>query len=820
MSRYGITLLIAVTATLAGCEGPAGLNGSNCTVADNGDGTATITCEDGSSVTVNNGADGADGADGINGVDGTNGVDGVDGIDGSDVDPATLNEIEQTLGELTTVQPEACVVCHNAGGDKHQAVYKDYVDSTFKATVDSVTSIPSGPNEYTTTVVFTILKNGLPYLDTDGLPSLDQKRAMAIEYDAETGTFPTAATTLSGFLALGDGQYQVSGKTAWNVQLGDGEVYIYVGDGKLDTEGMTLYADVSNAGLALGSLVTTPYESVANVSGCEKCHGAPYMKHGYRAAAVDGLPDFAACKSCHFDTKTGGHTDWQILVDDPVRYAELHLTGTKPDAAEKTKYAYTANVMNDVHMSHAMEFPYPQSMANCVTCHEGKLDKVLTDENFTLTTCKSCHAMKGSETYGTADRALETIWTNANVLPMHQTAVTNNTACNSCHKVGGIGGTFAQKHKGYDATVFAAEDVRYSDLFQVTVDDASFDSSTNILTVNFSATEDPASTSAFQPADIIPTLMVGLYGYDTKDFIVDAHGSTGGERNLEFQIDGSTVNSRFTTVTAANGSWEVNVDLSLWSDLLTAGTVRRAEIAVMPLLATIVGQIDSHANGETDDTPYSLPAPSRTFDLNAGAFDDGFYPPIVDVQGGCNTCHEELAITFHSPNRGGNIAVCRMCHTPLSAGSHLEMQSRSIDSYVHAIHSFQAFDPGDINFADDVELTRYELHIEHKYPNFTIKNCESCHFPGTYNAPDQSTSLPGTLSGSDTFARNIGTVPSVVTGPGARACGSCHRSHAINEDNANKLVGLYQHTQDNGYQVKSATGVLDSVIETIMAYFE
>lgn len=139
---------------------------------------------------------------------------------------------------------------------------------------------------------------------------------------------------------------------------------------------------------------------------------------------------------------------------------------------------------------------------------------------------------------------------------------------------------------------------------------------------------------------------------------------------------------------------------------------------------------------------------------------------------------------------------------------------------MHAVHSFQAFDPGDVNFADDVELTRYQLHVEHKYPNFTIKNCESCHFPGTYDVPDQSRSLPGLLSDSDTFARNIGTVPSVVTGPGARACGSCHRSHAINEDNPNKLVGLYQHTKDNGYQVKNSSGVLASVIDAIMAYFE
>ena len=30
-------------------------------------------------------------------------------------------------------------------------------------------------------------------------------------------------------------------------------------------------------------------------------------------------------------------------------------------------YAYKTTLMNDVHMSHAMEFPYPQSMSNCVS---------------------------------------------------------------------------------------------------------------------------------------------------------------------------------------------------------------------------------------------------------------------------------------------------------------------------------------------------------------------------------------------------------------------------------------------------------------------
>ncbi len=102
-----------------------------------------------------------------------------------------------------------------------------------------------------------------------------------------------------------------------------------------------------------------------------------------------------------------------------------------------------------------------------------------------------------------------------------------------------------------------------------------------------------------------------------------------------------------------------------------------------------------------------LNAPSRTFNLVTKSFQDDFFQDIVvmkqtsgDKTNGCNTCHDQLATTFHSGTRGGNIKVCRICHEVSSAGSHLELQSRSIDSYVHAVHSFQAFDPGDIDFGE------------------------------------------------------------------------------------------------------------------------
>lgn len=51
-----------------GADGTDGADGSSCTVTENPDGTATITCEDGTSVTV---TDGSDGSDGSNGSDGS-----------------------------------------------------------------------------------------------------------------------------------------------------------------------------------------------------------------------------------------------------------------------------------------------------------------------------------------------------------------------------------------------------------------------------------------------------------------------------------------------------------------------------------------------------------------------------------------------------------------------------------------------------------------------------------------------------------------------------------------------------------------------------
>ncbi len=313
-----------------------------------------------------------------------------------------------------------------------------------------------------------------------------------------------------------------------------------------------------------------------------------------------------------------------------------------------------------------------------------------------------------------------------------------------------------------------------------------------------------------------------------KDFIVNAHGTNAdGKRNLEHVWgDG---NARFTDVSAANGAWEVKVDLSLWKDIIGKGNlVRRAEVVVLPTLGkspNIIG----------------LDAPSRTFDLVNNKFDDAYYTDIINVktvgQGGgtaakgCNTCHDQLATTFHSGDRGGNIRVCRVCHEKSSAASHYELQSRSIDSYVHGIHTFEYPDAKSVNFADAFDAMEYKHHTESNFPRFGLAyggtggatDCESCHVAGKYGVPDQSKSLPALISASATLTGKtnpIGTYPAYVSGPGTNACGGCHRAQKIVEEDAGGLMSAWNHWQQNGYLITNVTTLWNAVVAKVMAPFK
>lgn len=794
------------------------------------------------------------------GSDGSAGPAGPAGAQGPQGDPAPTPD--PVTAAIDSAQIESCSTCHGGVGEDHQAIYDKYVDgSTLAMTLDNVSSSGNGGGTFTVTLTYTITKNGAPFLDAPGLPSLDQKRFEAVSYDSATGLYLNECRLNENHVSLGGGQYTVQDTNcpyAPNQQTAGSQgahVYGYVAQGALFThEGSSselpagshvhLYDDVASASVAFGTADAADggaYVSAANVGGCEKCHGAPYYKHGYRAAQVSGLPDFASCKSCHYDDRNGGHPDWQYMVDQPLNWAN----GV---ALNPGDYDYKAKLMNDVHMSHAMEFPYPQSMSNCATCHgtlqdengvdipgTDKLAQVLDNSNFAPETCLSCHPLTGTDawpealagqltTYNQPHRAppLKYLWEERGVTAVHDIAAD----CQSCHGNPAVPNAppFNQLHTGYDVNISDATGQKYGEMADniVSIDQITLNGSE--LTVNFSA----ANTA------IEPELLVSLYGWDSKNFILPSHAADGTQLcfNYRGDPDGCQMeyapgdgNPLFTEDAASvPGNWIVTLDMAAYVPTDTAdiptmilnGDVKMAEITITPELK--VGGVDVVLN-----------AVGKTFDLVAGIPDpdDDYFKGVnatVDTNK-CDVCHDSLASSFHaeSGRGGGGIQVCKNCHNPTFPGSHLEMASRSIDSYAHAIHSFQVFDLGRLDTNDPVEVARAAQHALHTFPNFTIRNCEACHNPGVYNVPDQMKSMPGVLSASwDIADRNIGAVPEYVTGPASRACGGCHRADLINADLAGDLAAFNAHTEAFGTLVENDDNdaVLFGVIDKIMSLFE
>jgi hypothetical protein len=754
---------------------------------------------------------------------------------------------------------ESCNLCHAGAGPAHQAVYDSYADATkMTATIDTVVVTPNAAPDlgtFKTVVTFTLKNNGQP---VTSVAALKQKRYAAQGYNATTKTFDTALNF--GFSAAvataTPGTFTVTAaKAPYDITTSNAFLYFYFGDATvIPPEGhYTLMDNVVSVAKVYGTIGWT---STASVSGCQKCHGNPYQKHGYRQAVVPGLADFVACKACHTDQRGGVDFNLAMTAEDPLRLAELEAIGASCggelcwSAEDEATYAYTATTMADTHIAHAKEFLYPQEMSNCATCHDGKLDRILTDANFTGNTCKSCHlyvAAAGEDPKRApvlAPAYHEIDWVKGVLVETDNSTVpptVTELQCNACHAdnadVTAFGGTntpndgqgpmmfgnevplFSDLHVGKDNKIYDAAGTKFSSAITAQATSATFDGTSKKLTVGFSV------SGAAADALIRPTLVVSLYGYDTKDFVISGHSSQFADKtpNLEWAegavIRGTTTpanTNRLTvspaTATAGKKTWTVTTDLTTWAAKLADGSVKRLEIAFLP----VVG-LNQAAAVNTDPAKGAInPAiaaggVARTFDLVANALvaDAASYGKAIVSVDKCNQCHDALGMSFHTPSYGSaGVVGCRLCHFVGTGGSHLEMQSRSIDSYVHSIHSFQAFDIQNYDFADELSAFQYEHHTSATYPYFTTFACESCHNAGTYGVADVKKSLPGIHSASSAIKgkiRSISGVPIAVTGPSARACGGCHRAEMVKADDAAKLQWFDAHTGGWGYRSTAAS---------------
>ena len=300
------------------------------------------------------GCDGKDGATGPAGATGATGPEGPEGPPGpspEDIDVA-----------IASASAESCGTCHDGVGDEHQAVYTEYVDpSAYVLVIDNVQNAVNAGAGWDLTIDFSITYMGSPYIDPEGdAPSAGSLSFHPTKYDGgevefqQPGNSPYPSISTANAQSNGDGTYTMIQNVEYDIDAWTGGAIIgRIAEGELDfpdgpTSHFGVYANLTHDAFEFGEL-NGNWISAANVEGCEACHGTPYNKHGNVAASVDGAPDFVRCKSCHFDDKVGGHEDWQYMVDDPFGWAT--------DVAPTGDYAYTANLMNDTHMSHAMEFP-------------------------------------------------------------------------------------------------------------------------------------------------------------------------------------------------------------------------------------------------------------------------------------------------------------------------------------------------------------------------------------------------------------------------------------------------------------------------------
>ena len=94
-------------------------------------------------------------------------------------------------------------------------------------------------------------------------------------------------------------------------------------------------------------------------------------------------------------------------------------------------------------------------VSNCVVCHEGNLGVTLTDGNFVVETCKSCHPVTGPAGGTNPKQAPALVKILPAIVPQH--APPFATACNLCHTTGptGFAPLFNEIHTGYNKTIYA-----------------------------------------------------------------------------------------------------------------------------------------------------------------------------------------------------------------------------------------------------------------------------------------------------------------------------------------------------------------------------
>ncbi|AJF05799.1 OmcA/MtrC family decaheme c-type cytochrome [Geoalkalibacter subterraneus] len=512
------------------------------------------------------------------------------------------------------------------------------------------------------------------------------------------------------------------------------------------------------------------------------------------------IMDIASCASCHGTAATAFNAHGSQR-HDPNVCANCHndFTFDRNESVAEVDGWFTLSMTNMIHGIHAGiedfqldgkpfqqvrypdwtfgrtphpsdETPYPGNpgVANCVSCHKGRIPTANQLWNkVKLSACTSCHTDRESGT-------------NA----FHY----QDSDCTSCHSEGDI--PSAEEFHQVGATLDQLAAARSYQMEILSIEGAVTGSEAK---VTWRVLKDGVYQDIFEGEDIYLEKSVRLgigWGYG-DDWTNDGSGvSSNGDAGRPFQVEADSGNT-------------APVD----GDNTTAVTT----FAVLP-----DGAMEGR-NGFVviERGPAGINASSvvRTFTLGSGLVEEfGERRQIVSTEN-CLSCHNTIG--RHGTTADNDIMACVTCHNAGSLSRDGSTVQGTVDfMYImHAIHGVGEkrgkFDRRRDHIVDGVYDGGY-THVT--YPN-TVVDCNACHINDSHKFPVDPKMRLGVIGNE---MKNLYANGSGVNGPTASVCYSCHeitddeladrvlRGHMTAE--GGDMFGGYDHIDYfDGFPVESCT---------------
>lgn len=432
------------------CTGPSGQDGKPCSVTDNGNGTATISCPDGSTVTITP----RNGVDGMNGRDGDAGLNGTSCTVSANPDAGTKT-ISCTDGTSVTLSDGQNGVDANGVVDFTGLTPFDLQQDDFRVQVQSVSNTPRPVVRFTVKTAKGQGLKGLPVNHFGGISLLQLvvfKPTPGVDAGApdtwishisncSTCTSSSENATASSLVDHGDGSYTYTfvkdvvnpvaydgGMAVAGVAFDASAVHRFalrLGDPANDLVGQRVNSyrpvDVTYDYIPATGVNVDGQNDKVNGANCLSCHTQ------WRAGAFNagGLVPFHGgqrydvryCVVCHNTQRkySGSNIAGNAVIAEPTIVGNVMTPPPGRSSVSVLRGEAVIDLPVFIHKIHAgehltlrgpyaglgteiNEFNFPQDLRNCAKCHSNAAKADNWKQKPSRRVCGACHDRVNFET--------------------------------------------------------------------------------------------------------------------------------------------------------------------------------------------------------------------------------------------------------------------------------------------------------------------------------------------------------------------------------------------------------------------------------------